>query len=286
MPRYDFVSPGAAAGDAITRQLLLREQLRRDQLREALELERFESDKASQAEERAARAEQRDFQRQQLGIQRNRAGIEEMNAAAEAAMRQQEFARTEEDRRRRLMEAADLEAKRQMVGGMGPGEGQQTMTPERAQEIANAAYASGLPVPPGVVAFLPQPPKPEEAYTLGPGEVRVGPGGRRIAEGLPRAQPSGPAPDYNTVRDPRTGRQRQVAKGEETNRYLDAGWEMKESGEQPPPSGEGSSYDPNNPPRNSVSSKEVRDLAREEGVTPAEIRRRLREEDPRIIFGH
>lgn len=146
MPRYDFVSPGAMATNAIEAFLLRRDEEKRRDAYLALEQQRREAEIAERQQREA----------------REREAMEMDAALANADIEQRRQA--EATKSARLQDAAGM---RQMIGVMAGGD--QPLTPERARQISLLGYAEGVPVP-GIVdqALRTQ----SDDYTLTPGSAR------------------------------------------------------------------------------------------------------------------
>ena len=161
MPDYYGTSPLGSALSAISQQLMLREQMKRQAQLDQIAQEQQQQTASRQTQELALR------QAQEARIaEMQRRAMEQDEQQARAAQSQQ----------------ANASGMRQMIAdaaGMGP------LTPDRARDISLMGYREGVPVP-GIVDQAMAPPKPRATTALGRGAVLVDETtGEQIASGLP-----------------------------------------------------------------------------------------------------
>jgi hypothetical protein len=162
MGKYDFVSVGAAGGNALEQFFIKRALEERQQMLDA-----------QNRQKNAADIRQRD---EQIRIQKSREEREVAEGQALAAER----AKAAEQA---ASKANNERGVNQMIGDrlmQGP------LDVDSARQIAGMGIREGVQVP-GIVAQAMTPPK-QESFTLGEGQVRFGPDGKVLAQGPAKQQ--------------------------------------------------------------------------------------------------
>ena len=202
MPRYDFVSPGGAAGNAIQQFLAEREAQRRQQLLDELFQQRQEADLALREEDVLSRRTQ---------------------AQTAAARQAQLEAQATEDRQRAADERAAAQRQAENVRGVrgmiGEAQTQGPLTPETARTIGIMAYQEGI-TPPAEVTQMLQPPKRTVVQTVdAQGQpIRRAVTDEELAGGVPEYQAPDEAAGWQSagsgvIFNPSTGEFRRVPGG-------------------------------------------------------------------------
>ena len=218
MGRYNFVSPGAAAGDAIAQQIMQREMIKRQMM---LDEER----RRSQEEERVSRTADRARQDKDFEL---RTRQYETTAARQA----EQDRVAAEDRARANARLTDVRGVRSMMGsvyGGGP------MDEDRARSISSMALTEDVELPGIIEKGIERVIDPEmyQVTTTGPGG---GPLNKTVTEaemraGVPgyRAPVQGPQPNYVTLVSPQ-GEEKQVTEGPAANALMAQQWKRAGTG--------------------------------------------------------